>query len=112
MHLQSRGETHGSVNQAGTLPAPFPVGWRPRWLGSECRSQRLPRSPSPYRPAGSVELGSGQWGQTVSIPRQIHSSSRVQVTDSHAHPAETMSSFYTPVCSTHLHGNIDFIKGV
>lgn len=80
MHLQSRGETHGSVNQAGTLPAPFPVGWRPRWLGSECRSQRLPRSPSPYRPAGSVELGSGQWGQTVSIPRQIHSSSRVQVT--------------------------------
>lgn len=57
MRLQRRRETHGSVNQAGTLPAPFPVGWRPRWLGSERRSQRLPRSPSESGRVG----GAGVW---------------------------------------------------
>lgn len=35
MHLQRRRETHGSVNQAGTLPAPFPIGRSPRWLAGQ-----------------------------------------------------------------------------
>lgn len=42
MHLQRHGEPHGSVNQAGTLPTPFPVGHCPQKLGSQGCSQRLP----------------------------------------------------------------------
>lgn len=58
MHLQRRRETHGSVNQVGTLPAPFPIGRSPRWLGNKCQSQRLPRFPSQpqqqAQPTGSL----------------------------------------------------------
>lgn len=59
MHLQRRRETHGSVNQAGTLPAPFPIGRRPRRPGNKCQSQRLPRFPSQLQRAqGSQGQGS------------------------------------------------------
>lgn len=45
MHLQRHGEPHGSVNQAGTLPTPFPVGHCPQKLGSQGCSQHLPGFP-------------------------------------------------------------------
>ena len=57
MRLQGCRETHGSVNQAGTLPAPFPVGRSPRRLGSKCYSQWPPRFPSE---SGRVS-GAGVW---------------------------------------------------
>lgn len=57
MHLQRCRETHGSVNQAGTLPAPLPVGRSPRRLGSKCYSQWPPRFPSE---SGRVS-GAGVW---------------------------------------------------
>ena len=83
MCLQKRGETHGSVNQAGTLPAPFPVGRRPRWLGSEGHSQRLPCAPSESSRVG----GAGVWAVG---PDCIYPSTDTEqwqgAGHSHAHP--------------------------
>lgn len=89
MLLQRRRETHGSVNQAGTLPAPFPVGQSPRWLGSQCRSQRLPRSPSKSSRVGGAGVWAAGPGGSLSGEGVI----RAQVPDNHAHPAQTTPSF-------------------
>lgn len=78
MRLQRRRETHGSVNQAGTLPAPFPVGRSPQWLGSKCWSQRLPRFPS------KPQLGGWSWGRgsrVWRITQQIQTSEDSTITE-------------------------------
>lgn len=73
MRLQRRRETHGSVNQAGTLPAPFPVGRSPSRLGSERPGQRLPHLPS--EPSPSSVGGAGVWaagpGESLCTDRQV-----------------------------------------
>lgn len=60
MQLQSRGETHGSVNQAGTLPAHFLLaGGHTGWAASAAASGYSSLSLRVQQGRWSWGLGSG-----------------------------------------------------